>query len=259
MTRALILAAGQGTRLRPLTEDRPKCLVSLLGKTLLERQIAVLEQAGVTDIHVVAGYRADQIQAVAESCSINERYASTNMVATLFSAQGYFPQQGDLLICYGDIVYQVENLRALLSGSDEIDLMIDSHWRQYWELRLEDPLEDAETLVLDDAGFVTELGKKPRSFDYIQGQYTGLIKIRQDKITELIDVYHDLDRAAVYDGQDFDNMYMTGFLQFLIDQGWKAKACIVQNGWLEVDSVEDLRLYEELAAAGKLDRFCVLD
>ena len=168
MTQALILAAGQGTRLRPLTEDRPKCLVPLLGKTLLERQISVLKQAGITDIHIVAGYRADQIEAVAESSSINERYASTNMVATLFSAQDYFPRHGDLLICYGDIVYQYENLQALLSGSDEIDLMIDSHWRQYWELRLEDPLEDAETLMLDDSGFVTELGKKPRSFESIQ-------------------------------------------------------------------------------------------
>ena len=50
-------------------------------------------------------------------------------------------------------------------------------------------------------------------------------------------------------------MYMTSFLQLLIDAGWKAKSVGVSNGWLEIDSVRDLRLYENLASQGKLDRF----
>ena len=56
MTRALILAAGQGTRLRPLTNDKPKCLVPLLGKSLLERQVDTLKKSGVTNIHIATGY-----------------------------------------------------------------------------------------------------------------------------------------------------------------------------------------------------------
>ena len=163
MTRALILAAGQGTRLRPLTNDKPKCMVPLFGKPLLQRQIDTLKSCGVHNIHVAAGYRADQIQACGIPTTINELFASTNMVETLFCALPFIEQGGDLIISYGDIVYQKSNLEALLSCEDEICLMIDSLWLQYWELRLEDPLEDAETLILDDNNYVKELGKKPKN------------------------------------------------------------------------------------------------
>ena len=59
----------------------------------------------------------------------------------------------------------------------------------------------------------------------------------------------------MYDGKDFDNMYMTSFLQLLIDSGWKAKAVLVNNGWLEIDSVDDLTQYETMAEQGDLDNF----
>jgi choline kinase len=255
MTRALILAAGQGTRLQPLTNNKPKCLVPLLGKSLLERQVHTLQNAGVDNIHIATGYRSDQIKALGFNCTDNARYAETNMVETLFCALDFIQQEGDLIIAYGDIVYQSENLEALLASDDEIVLMIDAKWKDLWSLRLENPLEDAETLMMDDDGYVTELGKKPDSYERIQGQYTGLIKIRADKIPGLVQFYNKLDRSKTYDGKDFDNMYMTSFLQLLIDSGWQAKAALVNNGWLEVDSVDDLNQYESMARDGSLDEF----
>jgi len=255
MTRVLILAAGQGTRLRPLTNDKPKCLVPLLGKSLLDRQVDTIKKCGVNDIHIATGYRADQIEALGFSTSINNRFDSTNMVESLFSALPFIEKEGDLIIAYGDIVYEPKNLVALLACDDEIALMIDSKWRDLWSLRLENPLDDAETLLTDEDGYVTELGKKPDSYEQIQGQYTGLIKIRGEKIDDFVKFYQSLDRNAYFDGKDFDNMYMTSFLQLLIDSGWQAKAVLVENGWLEIDSVEDLSQYETMAKEGKLDQF----
>ena len=255
MTRVLILAAGQGARLRPLTNDKPKCLVPLLGKSLLERQVNTIKQCGIDDIHIATGYRSDQIEALGFATSINSRFDSTNMVESLFSALSFIEKEGDLIIAYGDIVYEQENLETLLASDDEIALMIDLKWRDLWSLRLENPLDDAETLVMDEHNYVTELGKKPDSYERIQGQYTGLIKIRSNKIAEFVKFYQLLDRNALYDGKDFDNMYMTSFLQLLINSGWKTKAVLVENGWLEIDSVEDLSQYEAMAKEGKLDQF----
>jgi choline kinase len=133
--------------------------------------------------------------------------------------------------------------------------MVDTKWKDLWSLRLENPLEDAETLVLDKNNFITELGKKPQNYDRIQGQYTGLIKINANKTNDLISFYNMLDRSANYDGKDFYNMYMTSFLQLLINKQWRVKAVLVKNGWLEIDSVDDLKQFESMAHDKTLDRF----
>jgi len=258
MTRALILAAGQGTRLRPLTDDKPKCLVPLMGKSLLERQISTLQDNGIDNIQIATGYRADQIELLGFNTSFNDRFSETNMVATLFCAMDFIQQAGDLIISYGDIIYQSENLKALLACDDEIALMIDKNWKELWALRLENPLDDAETLLMDSDHYIVELGKKPDGYEMIQGQYTGLIKVRADKIADFVQFYRKMDRSKIYDNKDFDNLYMTSFLQLLIDNAWKVKAILVNNGWLEVDSVEDLLKYETMSGKGMLDKFCRL-
>jgi choline kinase len=256
MTKALILAAGQGTRLRPITNDRPKCLVPFMGITLLERQVTTLHSQGVTDIHIATGYRADQIEELGFDTSLNKKFNKTNMVESLFSASNFMTNcDEDLIIAYGDIIYKKENLQKLLSCNDEVSIMIDKDWLSLWSFRLENPLDDAETLVVNSKGYITELGQKPKNYEKIQGQYTGLIKIRADKIQDFMGFYKSLDRTANYDGNDFFNMYMTTFIQLLINANWKIKASMVKNGWLEVDSVDDLTIYEEMASKGQLEEY----
>jgi L-glutamine-phosphate cytidylyltransferase len=258
MIRALILAAGQGTRLEHLVNDKPKALVELLGKSLLDRQVGVLNSANVTDIHIVAGYHAQKIQKLGFNCSINPNFASSNMVTSLFCALPFMKQTGDLIISYGDIIYQLENLEKVIDSDADISIMVDKGWRQYWELRFNDPLTDAESLILNDDNNIMQLGKKTQIYSDIQGQYTGLIKIRSNKVEEFIDFYKQLDRQKTYDGKSFDNMYMTSFLQSLIDAKWKVQAVNVNHGWLEVDTVSDLELYEKLAKENKLNVYCKL-
>jgi choline kinase len=238
--KAIILAAGQGTRLRPLTDHKPKCLVELAGKPLLDYQLEVLRAAGVDDIHVVAGYCADQLDRPDFTRHINERYAETNMVNTLFAAESLMTGDADIIISYGDIVYEPQVLAALLAVDAPIGLAVDREWRRYWAARMDDPLADAETLKLTDGDRVVELGKKPGSYADIQGQYTGLIKIRADHVARLPDVWRAMDGNAIYDGKDYDNMYMTSFIQHLIDSGWEARAAFINNGWAEVDCETDL-------------------
>ena len=89
MIKALILAAGQGTRLRPLTDNKPKCLVELCGTSLLERQAKVLRECGIDDICVAAGYRAEQIRELGFRTIENPKYETTNMVETLMCAEEF--------------------------------------------------------------------------------------------------------------------------------------------------------------------------
>ena len=252
---AIILAAGQGTRLRPHTNDKPKCMVKLAGKSLLQRQLEVLRSAGINRIVLVGGYCADRLEAEGVELVMNPRFAETNMVSTLFCAESWMTPDEDILIVYGDIVNEPRVVRSLIDTNAPIAVSVDREWQRLWETRMDDPLSDAETLKLADENRIVELGKKPRTLDEIQGQYMGLIKVRSDSVEAFRAQWHGLDRHGSYDGKDFDNMYMTSFIQHLIDTGSDVRAAFTDNGWIEIDTLEDLARYEQMQQAGELAQF----
>ena len=236
----------------PLTKDKPKCMVELCGKPLLQYQLNALQNAEIKDITAVAGYKSDQITIKNINIIRNEKFASTNMVSTLFVAEHIMDANQGLIISYGDIVYESDVIRDLLCCEAPVCVVVDKGWEAYWRLRMDDPLKDAETLKIDQCGRIIELGKKPNSLEEIQGQYIGLIKIRMDHVQKLKNVYHEMDKTADYDGKNFDNMYMTSFLQHLIDIGWYVKPVFINHGWLEIDTVDDLSLYHKMHMQGRL-------
>jgi len=238
--RAIILAAGQGSRLRPLTDELPKCLVEVAGAPILEHQIATLRACGIEDLHIVTGFQHERINYPQLTRHLNADFATTNMVASLFCAAELFDGSTDIVITYGDIVYEPRVLQALLACDGPLCLAIDRQWRRYWQARMEDPLADAETLRLDDNGRIREVGKRPSSYDDIEGQYIGLIKVSASHARQFVEMWQSMDQRAIYDGQTFATMYMTSFLQHLIDAGWAAHAVPIDNGWLEIDAPSDL-------------------
>lgn len=254
--KVIILAAGQGTRLRPYTNDRPKCMVELGGVPLLHRQLTVLKQLGIQeeDIALVGGYLKECLDAPNVTLFYNEKFASTNMVSTLFCAESFMNPDDDLLICYGDIVYEPSVLKTLLETDGDLTLSADSQWKRLWALRMDDPLSDAETFKIHD-GRIIELGKKPKNYDEVQAQYMGLIRINAHKVQDFINFYHQLDKHATYDGKDFNNMYMTSLIQLIIDEGWKVRPALVNNRWLEVDSASELELYQRMFDSGSLSDY----
>lgn len=248
--RVIILAAGKGTRLRPHTNEKPKCMVELCGKPLIDYQLDAFKKAGINDVTVVAGYKEEKLVREGLKKILNPEFASTNMVSTLMCAKDLLDGADDVLLTYGDIVYEQRVLDAILHSDADVSLTIDKKWKRLWSLRMDNPLDDAETLKLD-GDLIKELGKEPSSYDEIEGQYMGLIKVSADKAKELVKVWEQMDRSADYDGKDFDNMYLTSFIQHLINIGWPVKAVPVENGWLEIDTVEDLEFYEEMLKSGK--------
>lgn len=238
MTKAIILAAGMGTRLRPLTNDRPKCLVELAGKPLLEHQISALQSLGIFDIHVVGGYLAKKLERPGISLHINSDFETTNMVYTLFQAEQELGGDEDVIISYGDIVYEESVLEKLLKCEGQVCVVSDRQWLRYWRARFTDPLDDAETFRLDDQGKILELGKKPQTVDEVEGQFIGLMKFRQDVLPDLRNVWSALQQASAPGAAE--KLYTTDFLQQLVNEDWELRPVFIENGWAEVDSQEDL-------------------
>jgi choline kinase len=256
--RAIILVAGEGTRLHPHPHDGPKCLVRVAGRPLLDWQLDALRMAGVRDITLVTGYRAEALVQTGLPTIHNPRYRDTNMVASLFYARSAMDGADDVVICYGDIAYEPRVIEALIASPAPIAIAINRHWLPLWQQRMADPLADAETLRLDEAGAVIELGRKPQSLSEIEGQYMGLIGVKAGFAPRLVATYDALDPAGPYDNRDRDRMFMTSFLQHVIDHVSPVAAVPCDGGWLEVDTLSDLAAYESLHAAGQLGQFCDL-
>lgn len=249
--KALILAAGFGSRLMPLTKENPKCMVEYKGRKIIDYEISALREAGIDEIAVVGGYLFEVLKGYVQSqfnikkIYQNLQYDKTNMVQTLFCAREFLEscvrEKQDLVISYADIVYSADIARALAQSQGDLNIVVDKDWRTLWEKRFENPLDDAETLKLE-SGKIKEFGKKPMSYKEIEGQYIGLFKFAHDFLPQVLGFYDDLDRMAVYDGKDFDNMYMTSFLQGLIDKFDNAKAVEIKGGWREIDFKSDLEI-----------------
>jgi len=238
VTKALILAAGMGSRLRPLTNDRPKCLVELAGKTLLDHQISALHTVGIFNIHVVGGYMAEKLDRDDITLHVNQEFETSNMVYTLFQAENELDGEEDAIISYGDIVYEPHVLEKLLYCDSEVCVVSDREWFRYWVARFSNPLDDAETFEVDYQNRITGLGRKPSSVDGIQGQFIGLMKFRHDSLPKLRQTWASLQESHKFGSAK--SMYTTDLLQFLIDQGWDLEAVFIENGWAEVDSQTDL-------------------
>lgn len=250
--KAIILAAGCGSRLRPLTDDKPKCMVSYQGRRLIDYEIDALMQANIKDIAVVGGYKFEilkeyvaQTYPAITSIYHNENFASTNMVASLFCASEWLEKcikdKEDLIISYGDIVYFAGTIQKLKRANKPLSIVIDKLWDTLWQQRFQNPLDDAETLKIVDNKII-EIGKKPKSYNDIEGQYIGLFKIAWDFLRPVMDFYKNMDRERLYDGKDYLNLYMTSFLQLLIDSFQNAYAVRIYGNWCEIDSQKDLSI-----------------
>lgn len=254
--KVIILAAGQGTRLRPLTDDRPKCMVEVNGRSIIERQLDTIYSCGIQDedITIICGYRSDVLKNRFKdkkiSFIVNEQYDSTNMVCSLMCARSLMETEEDIIISYGDIIYGEPVFRKILAGEDDMSVIVDDGWYEYWSERCENPLDDAETLMFDEDDYLTEIGQKTTELAKVQSQYIGLMRFKGEGLKTMLSLSAEAKRRSGKGetlwrtSRNYAKMYMTDLLQGLIDEGNKLRAVHIQRGWFEIDDCEDLKVVE---------------
>lgn len=257
--KALILAAGEGRRLRPLTNETPKCMVSIFGKSLLEHQLGVFQKLGIHEIVIVTGYKSDTIKIPGVKYYKNEKYASTNMVETLFCAENEL--NGSVIVSYGDIIFEKPIVEKLIKSDEDYSIVIDREWQKYWSARFENPIDDAESLKLDKDGYIKEIGQKTSEISNIEGQYIGLMKFQNNGLDFIKQFYHQTKNESkkghnpLNPKLTFEKSFMTDFLQGLINVGCRLKAIPISNGWLELDTINDFNIYDNMYRNEKISQF----
>lgn len=236
--KAILLAAGRGSRMESGTADKPKCLMTLSGRTLLDRCVEAVERGGIAreNIGVVTGYRSEMIRVEGATTFHNGDWERTNMFYSLTRA-GEWLRGDTCLVSYTDIVFDPAVVRRLTEAEGDIVLPYYTGYWELWSRRFENPLDDLETFRQRD-GLLTEIGAKPHSREDIQGQYMGLVRFTPAG-------WRAVEQAVRLPmKKPVEKLDMTTLLQHLVTLGHNVRVFPTDQRWLECDNQNDIRLYE---------------
>lgn len=254
--KAIILAAGQGTRLKKYTENLPKGMLNFMGKTIIERQIEIYHKCGINDIIIVKGYAGDKIKYDDVKYYVNEEFASTNMVETLLKAKEEF--NDDIIVSYSDVLFEPELLKKMIAAEGDFCCAVDDNWKEYWQKRYGKIDFDTESLAIDENDNITELGLESPPIERISARYIGLLKFSKVGLefiqTTMEEAHRNLadDEPWQQSGKTVSKAYMTDLLNAIIESGRNVKAVHFNNGWIEFDTNEDYENAIEWAKTGEI-------
>ena len=236
ITTALLLAAGAGTRLQPLTDNCPKCLTEVHGVPILGRLVSCLLAQGFDRLVVVVGYRDEQIrdylQRYASGLTIDfvdcREYATTNNICSLWRARGYIREP--FVLIESDLVFD-SHLLGLMRVRDRIAIA-----------RFQSPLLGT-TVSIDEFGWVTSfrVGANP----HVPGLAYKTVNLYSLSTETWREVVRRLDRriaaGKVHDYYEvvFGEMVADGMVTF-------QSVHFDEGRWCEIDTLEDLRAAEQI-------------
>lgn len=239
--KVIIVAAGLGSRLGSLTSDRPKCLLELDGKSILQHQLDVYNKANIADISVVIGYMKECFTIESVFYYENDDYRENNILNSLFCAEEKI--SGTVIISYSDIIFESSVLSELILSPHDISIVVDVDWLDSYVGRQDHPITEAETVCFSDDFNLRKIGKECAPINDVSGEFIGLMKLsgagaeifkKHFHAAKTIFTNKSFQRAST-----FQQSYLSDLLQEMVDQNVKIHCVTVKGGWKEIDTAED--------------------
>ena len=239
---AIILAAGSGIRLGQHTQDIPKVLLDINGKSILDRQISSLREQGVDKIFIVTGYKKERHIRKDVEYFFNPKYSETDQLGSLMIAREKI--FGDVLIIFGDIIFDCNILQQVLASNDDISIAIDLDWEKSYDERSDNPKSLADKVLIEDKK-ITKISAKEISLEQKNevGEFLGIIKLSADGSKIFIKKYEELEkthRGRFHDANSLTKAKLVDILQELIDFKIGISPIIIDGKWCEIDTANDL-------------------
>jgi choline kinase len=239
-TAAVILVAGIGSRLRPITDDRPKALVDLGGETILGRAVRLLAEYGVRKVVLATGYREDAVRAAMQGAPLaveyckNPEFDRTQNSVSLALCRGSVGTDAFFKLD-GDVVFQRQVLERLDASSVELAVAVDGGRTL-----------DAEAMKVTVAGQYIRAFGKGIELSVSAGESIGIERIASAATSRLFDALDRTIRAGET-GLYYEDVYS----QLIARGELEAEAVPVRDlPWTEVDDFTDLERARELVRGG---------
>lgn len=259
--KAIILSAGFDEQLLPLTQDRPKSMLDIAGKSLLERQIETLSRCGIRDVIVVRGYKKEAIQLPNIRCYDNDDFAKGYILSSLFRVKHEL--EGRCLLLYGDILFDQTIVEKLLKSSGDLSLVVDRAWKdQRPETR---PQAFPPELVITDSvprnGYRFLPSTRParvrqigRTLDPARanGEFIGMALLSSRGAKAVREIYEQVSRThrrkRFHEAKSVKVAGLTDLFQEAVNRRCKVQAVDIYKGWMEIDTLEDYqRVWKAMA------------
>lgn len=246
--KAIILAAGKGSRLGELTKNIPKGMLKIFDKTLIKRQIEIYQKCGIDDITIVTGYKSEKIDYSGVNYIKNQDFAITNMNESLFCASEKLTDS--VIISYTDIIFEEEIIHQMLQFSGDIGIAVNLNWEKNYQGRTLHPLSEAENVLIENEKIIKikkDISKE--SSNKKIGEFLGIIKLSKQGGNVLLQKYSELRKnhsGSFHMAKSFKDAYITDMLQEIIDSGQDVLPILVDGGWYEIDTQEDLEKVKSL-------------
>jgi phosphoenolpyruvate phosphomutase len=252
---AVIAAAGFEKQLLPLIEDKPKCLLDIKGKTILDRQVTALNECNIKEIALVRGYKKEAITLPNIRYYDNDRYESTGELFSLFCAENEL--KGRTIVLYGDIIFDTAVLDKLLKSPADISIVVDLAWFDQHQRNTQaahlnpDLVSLAEPpgnsylsrfMMSEGEHQAVKIGQQlPR--EQAHGEFIGMAMFSEKGAQALRDCYRSAQEqyksTGFHEAGSFAKASFTDMIQELIDRGHRVDAVPIFKGWMEVDSFEE--------------------
>ena len=242
-TKALIVAAGLGSRLKKHTEELPKCMLDFGGKTLLQRQLEAYKESGIRDVYLIKGYKKNKINYKGIKYFTNNDFKNNNILNSIFYGEKII--NGNIIISYSDILFEPFVVKRAIKSNHDISIVVDIDWKGYYVNRKDHPLTEAENVIFNSDNEVVKIGKINTGKDDVHGEFIGMLKL-SNKGAEIFKSHFNRCKKLYWNkpfhrAKIFQKAYLTDMIQELVDIGVKVNCVIIEKGWKEIDTVEDYK------------------
>ena len=242
------MAAGLGSRLGKLGKNIPKGMITIFGKTLIERQIEIFHNCGINDITIITGHNSEVIKYPNVDYIKNPNYATTNMNESLFCAREKFDDS--ILVSYADILFEQQIIEQILKFRQDIGVAINLDWKKNYENRTMHTLSEAENVLIENSN-VVQLRKNITECLSNQkiGEFLGIMKLSKKGAAYILEKYLKLKNnhnGVFHSSSSFQKSYLTDMLQEIVDSKAIVYPIVTKGLWMEIDTAEDLKRAENL-------------
>ncbi len=234
--RAIVLAASKGADLGSLTDDKPKAMLPIQGKPLLQRLTDHFHAVEIHDILVVGGYKAETITISDVKVEVNADWEQTKELSSLYTAVDYLNRP--VVVSYGDIVFKNYILRRLLNEPGDIVVSVDANViRTHAQTRFTDFVRcsrRSDTDYFEESVQLLEMNPLLPS-NQADGEWIGLVKFSAEGARRVQTALQELH------GRDhFNTLRMNDLFEHLIRQGHEIRVVYTNGHWLDIDDLEIL-------------------